>query len=1156
MNAQEKNLPLVVGIGASAGGLQAFRELFTRLANDKELALVLVQHLDPDHKSLLQELLSKRTTTPVFTAEDGMPLEAGAIYLIPPGSALRVEDRKLWLEPFEAPRGQRRPIDTFLVSLARDVGDKAVAIILSGTGSDGSDGVKAIKEAGGLVIAQDPAQSEYDGMPTSAIASGAVDMTLTIEEMADVLKNYRRYQADVVPAIGSDRDFLDTVFRHVRYHTGHDFSEYKQSTLERRLTKRMSVVGITSPSQYVERLIRDRDEAYQLQRDLLINVTGFFRDKDAFAVFEDKVFPELFRSRGASDEIRLWVPGCSTGEEAYSLGMLALAELERQSSRAQLTIFGTDIDEDALHTARVAHYSSKAAEEIPENLLEQFMVATTDGYAVGKRLRAAVRFSQQSLTKDPPFSRLDLISCRNVLIYFEKRLQQRAMNVFHYSLNTDGFLILGTSETAAGLHSGFVEFEPKAHLYKRNDEPAAPLDLSNAFRKDGGAQSRRSLNDQQRHLRDDNGITSALLERHSPPHIIVGPDGAVVQLSKSAERFLKVRGGNLDTHIGTLIHPSLESILRRLNSQAPSEEGQISAAEFQGDLDGETVSLEIRSEVMRSGHRFFVFNEMGAEHAATERVLVSSTGDESEYVKGLEQELDDARQTLRTTIEELETSNEELKSSNEEMMSMNEELQSANEELSTANDELQSRLSEVNELNSDLRDFVSSTSLATVFLDSDLNVRRFTSMAEGYFKLVETDVGRPLEDLASSLPLGDLLALCRQVMDTTATVESELTTLDGEAELKVRVVPRLDQDDGLKGVVFTLIDVTELRRYATRLEASEARARQSLAEVEELYRVSPAAMALLGPDTKYIRVNQRLAEINGAPIEAHMGKTLRDIVPELGDSVVDPVLKVFETGVPILDQEIAGFTAARPDEERTWIVDWYPLRDGDEVVAVGVNVRDVTQYAEMQSDLRRVMRELQHRVKNMLGNVTALVNRARQDERDPDVVLKTLYDRLFALGKTHQLLAAENWGLTSLKALVKSELTDVYGKESFRIRGPELLVAPQATLAIGMALHELATNAAKYGALSAADGHVNVTWSRTDEGDGEILRLTWKEEGGPQVTEPTGHGFGTTLITATISGTLDGEVRMSWERSGLVSVFEVKIENVVQQEDPANAYEF
>ncbi|MEM0899841.1 MAG: CheR family methyltransferase [Pseudomonadota bacterium] len=850
------------------------------------------------------------------------------------------------------------------------------------------------------------------------------------------------------------------------------------------------------------------------------------------------------------------MPGCSSGEEAYSFGMLALAELDRQDSKATVTIFGTDIDEDALHTARTGHYTNKVAEEIPDALLEQYMVPTTDGYSVGKRLRAVVRFSQQSLVKDPPFSRLDLVSCRNVLIYFEKRLQKHAMNVFHYGLKPDGFLILGTSETANGIHTGFIEADAKAHLYKRDDKTAAPLDLSLGLGKERDYQSRESADDQRHRLRDDNGITTAILERHTPPHIIVGPDGAVIQLSKSAERFLKVRGGNVDTQIGALIHPALGSIVRRLNSQTSGAEGKISSAQFQGKIDDKTVKLEIRSEEMRSGHRFFIFSDVSEELASADRVLTSSTGDESEYVKGLEQELDDARQTLRTTIDELETSNEKLKSSNEEMMSMNEELQSANEEASTANDELQSRLAEVKELNNDLKDFVRSTSIATIFLDEGLKIRRFTTMAKDYFKLVETDIGRPLTDIASNLPMDDLLSLCEHVTQTGKIAESELTSLDGQTELRLRVVPSLGQDDDLRGVVFTLIDITELRQYATRLESSEARARRTLAEVEELYRVSPAAMALLAPDTTYLRVNQRLAEINGASIAEHEGKTLRDIVPDLGDDVVNPVLEVFKTGEPILDQEISGFTAARPDEERTWIVDWYPLRDNEEVIAVGVNVRDVTQYAEMEADLRRVMRELQHRVKNMLGNVTALVNRARRDDREPEIVLKTLYDRLMALGKTHQLLAAENWGLTSLRALAESELTDVYGSDSVKIRGPEILTVPQATLSLGMALHELATNAAKYGALSVADGRVEIAWARTDEDDGEILRLTWREISGPEVKVPEGRGFGSKLISSTIGDTLEGEMEFRWEPTGLVGVFEIGIDHITQQTEIPDASQF
>jgi len=869
------------------------------------------------------------------------------------------------------------------------------------------------------------------------------------------------------------------------------------------------------------------------------------------------VLAKLFEGRGEDDDIRIWVPACSTGEEAYSLGMLALAELDRHDAKANVTIFGTDIDEDALHVARIANYSNKAAEQIPAEHLERYMVPTTDGYAVGKRLRGLVRFSQQSVIKDPPFSKLDLISCRNLLIYFEKQLQRHVMNIFHYGLKPDGLLILGTSESINGLSNGFVEVNKTGHIYRRNSGPSQPLNLpSGLFSPASPSRPSADQDASNQDLHKDQALKDAILERHTPPYIITDSDGTITQLSASAERYLRVRGGAMNTQIGSLIHPALETVVRRLNNQSVNGQGKISSAEFDGEIDGEKASLEIRSEYLQGGQRVFVFNATTANLPASDRHLQNSTGEESDYLRELEQELDEARHTLRTTIEELETSNEELKSSNEEMMSMNEELQSANEELSTTNDELQSRLAEVHELNADLNDFISSTSLGTVFLDNEMRLRRFTPTAEQHFKFVDTDLGRNLAHIASSLPVDTILKLCRETLASGEVTEDEITSTDGSREFIIRIVSSLDQDDEARGVVFTLIDVTELRTYARDLEASEARARESLAEVEELYRVSPAAMALMAPDTTYLRVNQRLAEINGVPIKDHYGKKPRDIVPDLGDSVIDPVRQVFETGEPILDREVVGYTSARPDEERAWIVDWYPLKNGDDVIAVGVNVRDITHYTEMQDDLRRVMRELQHRVKNMLGNVTALVNRARKDPRDRDVVLETLFDRLIALGNTHQLLAADNWRKTSFLTLIKSELTDVYGEDKVSLRGPEIMVTPRATLALGMALHEMATNAAKYGALSAETGMIDVRWSRLDEGDGEILRLVWSEKDGPKVTSPENNGFGSTLISSTIKDTLEGQIHIDWEPKGVSYVFQIPFENIIQYDSSVDAHSF
>ncbi|NNU16236.1 PAS domain-containing protein [Parvularcula sp. ZS-1/3] len=1149
MNNSEMNQDsreLVVGVGASAGGFEAFRDLFARLSANEKLAIILVQHLDPDHRSLLQELLTKRTSTPVHTAEEGMRVESGNIYLIPPGASLTIKDRELHLADFDSPRGQRRPIDTFFRSLAEDQGEDCVGIILSGTGSDGSDGIKAIKEAGGLVLAQNPTEASYDGMPKSAIASGAVDLTLTIAEMADVLRDYRQRRTGIGPTIDNNYEFVSRVFKHVRYHTGHDFSDYKQSTLLRRLAVRMSALGTVSPSQYLEKLIQDRQEAVKLQRDVLINVTGFFRDPDAFETLKTHVIPSIVRGKGKSDEVRVWVPGCSTGEEAYSIGMLIAAELERSDGKPLVTIFGTDIDDEALQVARAGQYGNIAAEKIPEDLLQRYMQPTQAGFEVGKKLRSLVRFSEHSLIKDPPFSKLDLISCRNLLIYFEKPLQEHAFKVFHYSLKPGRYLFLGTSETPQSVHPGFSDFSTAHHIYERDGRPSEPLSLPLS---PIGLNRRLDTHGDQSSgysRQSSDAVRDAILERHSPPFIATAPGGTVTRLSPGAEKFCKLRSGDMQVTLSNLIHPSLESTIRRLNNQATERDGEVSSASFTGEIDGEALDLEVTSERLSTGERFFVFHQKGDEIPSVDRTLAASSGDESEYVRELEQELDDARQTVRTTIEELETSNEELKSSNEEMMSMNEELQSSNEELSTINEELQAKISELNELNADLNGFVASTSLATVFLDDKLAVKRYTEESLKYFRFVEADIGRPLDDIASIFPVGALAPLCKSVLDTGEMIETDLKSFDEEFEFILRAAASRDSDDSDLGVIFTLIDVTEMRRNARELDVAKLEAQQRLAEVNELYRVSPVAMALFGPDLTYIRANKGLAEINGIPIEDHFGKRIDEIVPELGQTVIEPVRKVFETGKAILNQEVVGRTPANPDRDLTWIVDWYPLHVAGDVAAVGVNVRDVTAYKEVQEELRRVMLELQHRVKNMLANVAALVNRARLEEGDAEQVLHTLFNRITALGKTHQLLTQENWHSATFRELIEPELTRVYGDDIVSLRGPSIRCNSKATLALGMAVHELATNAAKYGCLAQPDGKLDVSWSRTDEGDGEVFRMNWQETCPEQIEPPTREGFGSTLIKSTIERTLDGNVELFWEPSGLRCVITVPSESITE----------
>ena len=1137
ITADPTSAPLIIGVGASAGGLEAFQTLLSHLPDRHDLALVLVQHLDPDHESLLPELLSKRTRTPVHSITNGMQVQSGNIYLIPPGSSLTIESGQLWLQEFDSPRGLRRPIDKFLVSLAEDTGANAVGIILSGTGSDGSVGVKAIKEAGGLVFVQDPRQAKYDGMPRSALATGAVDLVLPSSEMVDVVNDYFNRRSGIEPSIRNDAEFIERVAKHVRYRTGHDFAHYKEGTFLRRLAVRMSVLGIESPSDYLKELIDNKAEASRLFRDLLINVTAFFRDPEAFNALREEVIPKIVQARAPEEEIRVWVPGCSTGQEAYSIAILVAEELSRVNAATRVAVFGTDIDDEALRVARRGTYPNAIAEEVPGEYLERYFRPTASGYEVSPHLRDIVRFSNQSIIKDPPFSKLDLVSCRNVTIYFDQTLQELAMRVFHYALREGGFLFIGPSENPPVLQRYFAEISAAARLFQRRAGPAKPLNLPTS----GAAPITR-------HLPLDGLATElhtpsfehALLARHVPPHLVLNTANEVIYSSEAAAKYLSVKSGATKTGVLHLIRPELEGVVRRLVNLQP-ERGEISEREFQGEIGGKPARIVLSIERLVDDTTLLVLRDH--LDLTEDRPGHRDTDDDgiTDYVRDLEEQLDSARQTIRTTVEELETSNEELKSSNEEMMSMNEELQSANEELSTINEELQNKVSELNEVNSDLSNFIRSTRIPTVFLDEELRLRSYTPEAQTYFRFVDQDKGRRIDDIGSDIPMPELMRLCKETLTEGRIGEMELRTGDGDTELTLRVLPyKTDEGSSGGGVVFTLVDVSELRANAREIEHQRAQAQKNLAEIEDLYRVSPQAMALIDPELRFVRVNQRMAEIDGIPIEEHVGRKVEEVVPQLAEELCGPVLSVLKTGEAVLGQKMTGQSAQHPEDSRVWEVDWYPVHESARIGAVGVNVRDVTDQTDMSRELQRVMRELQHRVKNMLSNVLALVNRARRDAEPDNDVFETLAKRIEALANTHRLLTTANWGAAEIRDILEPELTDVYGADRVQMRGPNLQLNARATLALGMAVHELATNAAKYGAFSNSAGTVSLRWARLDEGEGERVRMVWTETGGPPVDEARAmvEGFGTQLISSTIAGGLEGSVRMDWRSEGLVCEFE------------------
>jgi two-component system CheB/CheR fusion protein len=1139
--------PLIVGIGASAGGLEAFQGFVQSLPPDHDMVVVLVQHLDPDHESLMPELITKRTASPVRSVEDGMRVEPGHIYLMPPAYEMDVEEGVLRLIAFEHPRGLRRPINRFFRSLARDAGENAVAIVLSGTGSDGTEGVEAVQEAGGVVLVQDPKEAKYDGMPRSVIDARAQDMILPVAEMADVIRDHHDLRRGAGPAIRSDGEVLDRILRHVKYRTGHDFSGYKKGTVVRRITVRMSAFGIDAPRAYLQHLVSDAAEAKRLFQDLLINVTSFFRDPDAFEVLAKSAIPSIVEGAETSNVIRVWVPGCSTGPEAYSVAILILEELERTRQFATVTVFGTDIDTEALQVGRTGRYSQDLADQVPEQFLRRYFTTHPGGYEVSDRLREVVRFSRHDFTRDPPFASIDLICCRNVLIYMGDDLQELAMRVFHYSLRPGGWLFIGPAENPRSIGAHFEEREARERIYARNHAQPRPLNMPWSSAAQAGHQ--------ELHAREGvvpgrvSDVMQALTERHLPPYIHLGAGRDVRHASEGAIRYLRLKAGSPRTQLLDLVRDEVarpfRSILSRDFDAEPCQE-----IEHTGELDGAPLRFALAAERLEDGSILLVIrdrldlveNRPGSPSGAGADML--------SYVYDLEARLDDARNEISSTVEELETSNEELKSSNEEMMSMNEELQSANEELTTMNDELQESVRALKQANDDLGNFMRSADVAIVFLTKDLRIRAFSPKATEIFAFDEGDQGRPAAEFASVIDMDAVIEMCRLTIEDRKDRVETFESRDGARTLRVRVTPYVDHEDRVEGVAFAVDDTTDLVEAVERAERERGAAELALEEIEQLYAVSPQAMTLVDRDMRYLRINPKMAEINGYPPETHIGKTIREMVPGLADATEGFIHEVLATGEPIAGREVVGRTASNPNEDRTWETDWFPIRKADEISAVGINVRDVTEQTATAANLRLIMHELEHRVKNMLGNVTALVSRAKTEATADRAVYDKLVRRIEGLAKTHALLTAERWSSAPIRSVLQPETAGVYGQERVTLRGPDLRINAQAVLGLGMAVHELATNAAKYGAFGDAGGHVTLSWKRVDEGDGDRLILTWQERGGPPVEEPAGRGFGSRLIESTVAGSLGGEVAFDWAPEGLTCTLVMGFEDVTGAPNP------
>jgi two-component system CheB/CheR fusion protein len=832
----------VVGIGASAGGLDACRKLVAALPPANGMAFVLVQHLDPTHESMMVELLAGHTSMVVRQATDGMPIERDHLYVIPPGAYLSVGNGALHLSAPQAPHGARLPFDFLLNSLAAAYADRAICVILSGTGGDGSLGLGAVKERGGLVIVQDPDEADYDGMPRAALATGAVDLVLPVAEIPDALVRAARglplSRAHPAPQQGN---WLSQIVDLLRTRTPHDFRLYKPGTLQRRIERRMAMAGIAPDDKesYLDRVRSDAAELDLLATDLLINVTSFFRDPKVFDHLAEQVIPDLVRSHPADRPLRVWIAGCSTGEEAYSLAMLFREAITAAERNVKLQLFASDVDPDAVASAREGRYPEAIEADVSPERLARYFAHEEQSYQVLPELRGLVVFTVQDLLADPPFSRLDMVSCRNLLIYLQPEAQAKVISIFHFALRDGGLLLLGSAESIGNPEGCFEVISKPARLYRhighsRPGEAGFPIGGDDAVRVSAHPMLQQSPS-RQRALAEL--CRRTVLDCYAPAAVLVNRKHECLYSLGPTERYLRVAPGHATLDVLAMVHEGLGIKLRSAFQQASQENARVKVIASRLDLAGKTIPISIEVQPVESEGETLQLICFVDEPAQAQKQARPRKKDFSPRVAELERELEATRKELHGAIRSLEIANKEQKEINQEALSVNEEYQSTNEELLTSKEELQSLNEELTALNSqlqetlerqrmtanDLQNVLYSTDVATLFLDTKLDIRFFTPATRTLFNLIPGDVGRPLADLNPLAGDGSLLTDARAVLQTPAPVEREIEAQSGVWYVR-RIMPYRAQDGGVEGVVITFVDVTQRKHAEAALEAAKRQA--------------------------------------------------------------------------------------------------------------------------------------------------------------------------------------------------------------------------------------------------------------------------------------------------------------------------------------------
>ncbi|KAA5542674.1 PAS domain S-box protein [Roseiconus nitratireducens] len=901
----------IVGVGASAGGLEALEELLKNMPRDPGMAFVIVTHQHPDHKSLLPELLGKVTKMPVVEADDGTKLERDHVYVGPPGSHLAILNGTLHRMDIETKESPRLPIDYFFRSLSEDQKERAICIVLSGTGTDGTLGLRAIKGESGMAMVQEPLTAKYAGMPASAQGTGLVDYVLTPAAMPKQLVAYVRgpYFAGATTAAEPPivpTEPMQKIFVLLRNRTGHDFSAYKSNTIRRRIERRMNVHQIDKANQYVRYLQKNPHEIDMLFKELLISVTSFFRDPQSWDALAKRALPELLKSRPENYTLRAWVPGCASGEEVFSLAIVLRECMDKTKRHFDVQIFGTDLDNAAVDAARVGQYPSGIGVDVSPKRLERYFLKEENGYRIRKEIREMAIFAMQNVIKDPPFTKLDLLFCRNLLIYLNSDLQKRLLPIFHYALKPGGLLMLGPSETIGTFGELFEAVDKKWKIFRRrgtatsvHSMPEMPASQTPA---ETNINALPKLAESTRETSIAAMLEKSAMARFCPPFVVINDRCDIIHVHGRTGEFLELAEGQLRTNILDMAREGLAHDLASAIRQAAATEDEVIRENVRIKSNGGSVFVDLvvakilEPEPIR-GLLLVTFRPVPPP-TVSEKQQSRRSRASPDRVEVLQRELQYMKQSHQATLEKLETSNEELKSTNEELQSTNEEMQSTNEELETSkeemqslneelttvNAELQSKVEDLSQANDDMQNLLNATDIATIFLDDDLNIKRFTEQAEKIIAIRPTDVGRPIGELMSYLKQVDLKRDCKSVLDTLMFKKREVETTDGGWFL-MRIMPYRTTDKVIDGLVLTFVSIREMKEaeksseQRTFFEAIFDTVRQPLLVLDEQHRVTSANRSF------YQTFRMRPKQVQGKPL-CELGDGAWDI-PELRELLED-----------------------------------------------------------------------------------------------------------------------------------------------------------------------------------------------------------------------------------------------------------------------------